>query len=156
MTLHASMMMQLVIKRFLCPRLTAYTKHSHLLNRMRMKKEMMQDDQFMDNPKREICRMKELTTENIFKALEQETGTKPILIHNPNDTLCAHSIIMKLNTYDKGFLLWMCLSPNSNIYFLMEGFRGIRVMIGLYWTWENVLYTLLEKIGEGRLDWKIS
>ena len=37
--------------------------------------------------------------ENIFKALEQETGMKPILIHNLNDTLCAHSIIMKLNTY---------------------------------------------------------
>ena len=58
----------------------------------------MQDEQFMDNPKREVCRMKELTVENVVKALEQETGMTPTLIHNPNDTVCAHSIIVKLNT----------------------------------------------------------
>ena len=91
--------MHLVFKRFFCPRLTAYTKHSHLLHRIKAKMEMSRGDQFIDSPKREIHRMNELTTENVFKALKQETGTEPTLIYNHNDTICAHNIIVRLNTH---------------------------------------------------------
>lgn len=60
---------------------------------------MNRGDQFIDNPKREIHRMNQLTTENVFKALKQETGTEPTLIYNHNDTICSHNIIMRLNTH---------------------------------------------------------
>lgn len=92
-------MVHFLPKRFFCPRLTAYSKHSHLLERIRIKKQIVHNDQFIDNPKREIHRVNELTAESIFKALEQETGTKPTMICNHNDTLCVHNIIVKLNVH---------------------------------------------------------